>query len=67
MARLTELGPNGEPMAETEDISGAPGTTQDAQTAPENLLQPDPTVPQPQRPSSTAPNINKADIILRLN
>ena len=58
MARLTELGPDGEPMAETQDMSGAPGTSQNDQPPPENLLQPDPTVPQPQRPPSTAPKIN---------
>ena len=58
MALISELGPDGEAIPEAQDMSGAPGTSQNAQPPPENQLQPDPTVPQPTRPPSTAPKIN---------
>ena len=58
MAILNELGPDGEAIPEAQDMSGTPGTSQNAQPPPENQLQPDPTVPQPTRPPSTAPKIN---------
>ena len=58
MALINELGPDGEPVVEGQDVSGAPGTSQNAQQPPQNELQPDPSVPQPTRPPASAPKIN---------